>query len=81
MKNRIMILCVVLVGLCGSTALALAPMGPPASGLNEGQLSVGVEYSHSEQSLWRTQGYDADFTGVNQEIDMYFVRHCRILSS
>jgi hypothetical protein len=74
MKNRILILCVVLVVTCGSTALALDPMGQPATGLNQGQIDLGVEYSHSEQSLWRTQGYDADFTGVKQEINKYFVR-------
>src|SRR4030042_2394912 len=74
MKNRILILCVVLVGMCGSTALALDPMGQPAGGLNQGQLSLGIEYSHSEQSLWRSQGYDADFTGLKQEIDKYYVR-------
>jgi len=74
MKSRILILCVVSVGMCASTALGLDPMGPPASGLNQGQFDLGVEYSHSEQSLWRSQGYDAAFTGVKQEIDKYFVR-------
>jgi len=47
----------VIVGLCGSAALALDPMGPPAAGLKKGQFSAGVDYSHSEMDLKLNEGY------------------------
>ncbi|MHC4642024.1 MAG: hypothetical protein ACYS32_10290 [Planctomycetota bacterium] len=74
MKNRILILCVVLVGLCGSTALALDPMGPPASGLNQGQFSLGFEYSTSEVDLYRVQSYSSSGHKFDTEIDKYYAR-------
>jgi len=39
------------VGLVTSTALALDPMGPPVAGLAEGQVKVGIDYSHSSMDL------------------------------
>ena len=39
------------VGLVASTAVALDPMGPPVAGLAEGQLKVGIDYSHSTMDL------------------------------
>jgi opacity protein-like surface antigen len=74
MKNRILILCIVLVVMCGSTALALDPMGPPASGLNQGQFSLGFEYSTSEVDLYREQSYSSSGHSFDIETDKYFVR-------
>jgi hypothetical protein len=42
---------VVVVGLCGSSALALDPMGPPTAGLTQGQWSAGLDYAYSETDL------------------------------
>ncbi|MFC1635296.1 hypothetical protein ACFL5Z_10685 [Planctomycetota bacterium] len=39
------------VGLVASTAVALDPMGPPVAGLAEGQVEVGIDYSHSTMDL------------------------------
>lgn len=44
------VICLV-VGLVTSTALALDPMGPPVAGLAEGQVKVGIDYSHSSMDL------------------------------
>jgi hypothetical protein len=35
----------------GAPALALAPMGPPTAGLNQGQFRAGADYSYSEMDL------------------------------
>ena len=51
MKKRILILCVVLIGLSGSAALAVSPMGPPTAGLNAGQMRLGYEYAWGETDL------------------------------
>jgi hypothetical protein len=53
MKMGNLFLCVVLVGLCCTTALALDPMGPPKAGLSEGQWSLGLDYSHSDMEILR----------------------------
>lgn len=74
MKNRIMLLCVVLVGLCGSTALALDPMGPPASGLNQGQFSLGYEFSSSEVDLYRSHSYYSEDTAFDTEMKKHYAR-------
>ncbi|MBN2456830.1 MAG: hypothetical protein JXB29_09915 [Sedimentisphaerales bacterium] len=74
MNRRILVITFVVmaIGLLTPATLALDPMGPPAAGLTQGQWSLGAEYSYSEQSLWRTQGYSADFTGVEQEINKIY---------
>ncbi len=69
MKNRILILCVVLVGLCGSTALALDPMGAPKASLQKGQWSAGVDYSFSDMTIQRTTTSWSSSTKNVAEID------------
>lgn len=39
------------LGLCGSTALALAPMGPPKATLKQGQFKAGSDYSCSKMDI------------------------------
>lgn len=53
MEKRMLLLAVMLVAvaLCSSAALALDPMGPPSSGLLQGQWSVGVDYAFSDMDL------------------------------
>jgi opacity protein-like surface antigen len=46
----------VVVCLCGSFALALSPMGPPAAGLEKGQFMVGVDYSYSQMDIKMNHG-------------------------
>lgn len=74
MKNKVLIVCVVLVGLCASTALALDPMGPPATGLSQGQWSVGLEYAYSEMHLYREQSYSSGGHKFNTEMNKYYAR-------
>ena len=50
-KKLLLVVVIVLVGLCGSVALALDPMGPPAAGLKQGQWSAGIDYSSSDMDL------------------------------
>jgi len=52
MEKKLLLLgVVVVVCLCGSVALALDPMGPPAAGLKQGKWSAGFEYSYSDMDL------------------------------
>ena len=44
------------IGLAASTAVALDPMGPPVAGLAEGQVQVGIDYSHSTMDLELADG-------------------------
>lgn len=69
MKNRILILCVVLVVMCSSTALALDPMGPPKASLQKGQWSAGVDYSFSDMTIQRTTASWTSSTKNVAEID------------
>jgi len=39
------------VGMFGSAALAIAPMGPPVATLSEGQSAVGLGYAYSDMTL------------------------------
>ena len=50
-KTWILGFALMMVVLGGSVALALDPMGPPASGLKRGQFRMGVDFSHSEMDL------------------------------
>jgi len=44
----LLIVVFVAASLSGSTAFAVAPVGPPTAGLKTGQFSVGFDYAHSE---------------------------------
>jgi len=44
------------ISLCGSFALALSPMGPPAAGLKQGQFMAGVDYSYSQMDIKMNHG-------------------------
>jgi len=46
---------VVVVCLCGVTAMALDQLGPPTAGLKQGQWSAGFNYSYSSQDLDKTK--------------------------
>ncbi len=49
-----------IVGLGGSVAPALDPMGPPASGLKRGQFKIGLDSSYSEMDLELRNGVWAE---------------------
>lgn len=49
------------MGLIASTAVALDPMGPPAAGLAEGQIKIGIDYSHSKMDLELDEGTWIEF--------------------
>jgi len=75
MEKKLRLLGVVLIVamVAGSSALALAPMGPPTAGLNQGQFRVGAEYGYSEMDL----EIDASTPGeggtiVDLESNMFF---------
>ena len=46
-----LIVVVTVVGFCGSTALALDPIGPPVAGCQQGQFSAGFEFATGEMDL------------------------------
>ena len=48
---RVLSLGLIVVMAGGSSALALAPLGPPTAGLNQRQLRLGGEYSYGETDL------------------------------
>ncbi len=54
---------VVVVGLCGSSTLALDPMGPPTAGLTQGQWSAGLDYAYSETDLEFDGKFNIDLYG------------------
>jgi len=53
MAKKLLLVSVVLtvLALAGSSALALAPMGPPTAGLKTGQFRVGIEYAYSDLDM------------------------------
>jgi opacity protein-like surface antigen len=53
MEKKMLLVAVVLMvlALAGSSALALAPMGPPTAGLKTGQFRVGIEYAYSNVDM------------------------------
>ena len=51
MKQRKMLLSIMVVGMFSSAALAITPMGPPVAGLAEGQYALGLGYAIADQSL------------------------------
>lgn len=74
MEKKLGILGVVLIVamVAGSSALALAPMGPPTAGLNQGQFRAGAEYGYSEMDLEIDPKYDPDGTILDLESNMFF---------
>ena len=50
-KKSMLIIVFVLVGLIGSAAFALDPMGPPKAGLQKGKFGLGAEYSHTRMTI------------------------------
>jgi opacity protein-like surface antigen len=65
----------VVISLCGSFALALSPMGPPAAGLEKGKFMAGIDYSYSQEDIRMNHGFSPgggpDITLDN--IDEHFV--------
>ena len=49
------------LALGASSAFALDPMGPPAAGLAEGQLKIGIDYSYSTMDLDLNNGTWIEF--------------------
>ena len=73
MEKRILLLVVIFMGagLWSSSALALAPMGPPMASLEQGQYSAGVDYSYSEMDI-EVSGYGLTATQKDVETNMIF---------
>ena len=51
MEKRKLLLSIMVVGMFGSAALALAPMGPPVAGLSQGEYNAGFGYAFSKMKL------------------------------
>jgi len=53
MEKRTVLLALtfMVVGVCNSVVVAIAPMGPPRATLQEGQWAFGLEYGHNEMDL------------------------------
>lgn len=51
MSEKMLGMALVLLCLCGSAALALAPMGPPTAGLKAGEFRAGFDYAYSEMDI------------------------------
>jgi len=51
MLRKRMLLSVMVVGMFGSAALAIAPMGPPMAGLDQGKYAGFAGYAHSDMTL------------------------------
>jgi hypothetical protein len=62
-KKLLLIIVFVLVGLIGSAAFALDPMGPPTAGLSKGKFGLGADYSHTRMKL-KMDGYETVTTIV-----------------
>jgi len=45
-----------IVGLGGTAAFALDPMGPPATNMEQGQFSIGADFSHSSMDIELSNG-------------------------
>jgi hypothetical protein len=57
MYKRLFLGMLFMVGLLCASASALDPLGPPTAGLEQGQWSAGLEYSHSEMDLTHSGSY------------------------
>jgi len=74
MNKKLLVLVVVFTvfALVGSSALALAPMGPPTAGLKTGQVRAGAEYSYSNADFkveW--EGDDDEYTAKDIKVNMF----------
>lgn len=58
MEKKMLLFAVVLVvaNVCGSTALAVAPLGPPTAGLKTGQFRAGFDYAWAESDVELSYG-------------------------
>jgi hypothetical protein len=52
-----------------SGAFALDPMGPPTTGLMEGQFELGIDYSNSTMDLELTNGKYSEWNHITSELD------------
>ncbi len=77
MVRKRMLLSVMVVGVFCSASFALAPMGPPMAGLEQGQYGVGIGYGQSDMTLEVSGTVDATGGGgavINDlQNDMYYV--------
>ena len=76
MVRKKMLLSVMVVGVFCSASFALAPMGPPMAGLEQGQYGFGIGYGYSDMTLEisgpvDTTGGQAVLNDVQK--DMYYV--------
>ncbi|UCF17058.1 MAG: hypothetical protein JSW59_06265, partial [Phycisphaerales bacterium] len=77
MVRKRMLLSVMVVGMFCSAAFALAPMGPPMAGLEQGKYGAGIGYAYSDMNL----EVSGPLTGMpggeavlnDLQMDMYFV--------
>ena len=69
MEKRKLLLSIMVVGMCSSAVLALAPMGPPVAGLPQGQYSAGFGYAFSKMNL-ELSGPIAGMTTGRAELDV-----------
>jgi hypothetical protein len=72
MDKKLLLLAVVLALAAGSTALALAPMGPPTAGLKTGQFRTGFEYTRSSADLKVDWDDGSSETVKDAKSNMYF---------
>ena len=68
--NRKMLSVFVLLCLCNSVAMALAPMGPPTAGLKQWQWSAGADYSHAWADIRVKDVRSTEFLGEGTAKDM-----------
>jgi len=63
------------VGMFCSAAFALAPMGPPMAGLEQGKYAVGIGYAHSDMTLEVSGPATSAGEAVLNDLqnDMYYV--------
>ncbi len=80
MKGKVLLLSLVVAAICGSSALALAPMGPTTASLKKGQWGFGAEYTDVDMKLSRsaiTGGFkDPSYMSLmymNMDINQYSV--------
>lgn len=85
-RNLFLVVVLLVVGLCGSAALALDPMGPPTAGLKKGQFSAGVEYSDSRMDIELKNGNYLDtvyhlgdlITSTSGSLSSFKIRHLKM---
>lgn len=70
MKGKVLLVSLVVAGICGSSALALAPMGPTTPSLKKGQWGFGAEYTGVDMKL-STGVRPGGFVDADMEINQY----------